>query len=107
MPEVFVDIPEHAPLTFPGHPTAPLGGQPQTEHLAITHLGWRSATGGHLGPNMTLVDIIHYNVQCGEEGFEIEVHGHVSFGERSDMAIDSRRNLLARPGTRDQYASRV
>ena len=40
--------------------------------------------------------------QCGQEGFEIAIHGHVSFGERSDMAVDSRRNLLARPGMRDQ-----
>src|SRR5205823_976067 len=35
----------------------------------------------------------HDDVQCDKEGFEIEFHGPVSFGERWDMAVDSRRNL--------------
>ena len=45
------------------------------------------------GVDMALVQIVHDDVQCDQEGFEIEVHGHVSFGERVDMAVDSRRNL--------------
>jgi hypothetical protein len=36
----------------------------------------------------------HEPIQGGQEGFEIAFHGHVSFGERCDMAEDSRRNLL-------------
>ena len=43
---------------------------------------------------MTLVNSVHDDVQCGQEGFESECHGHVSFGERVDMAEDSHRNLL-------------
>ena len=39
------------------------------------------------------VKIVRDDVQCDKEGFEIEVHGHVAFGERFDMAVDSRRNL--------------
>ena len=39
------------PYATPGHPTAPLGGQTETEYLAVTHLGGRSAISGHLGSN--------------------------------------------------------
>ena len=47
-----------------------------------------------MGLDVALVTIVHDDVQCDKEGFEIEFHGHVSFGERVDMAVDSRRNLL-------------
>ena len=52
---------------------------------------WNSC--GAQGFDVALVKIVHDNVQCDQEGFEIEVHGHVSFGERVDTAVDSHRNL--------------
>ena len=91
-------------LAFPGDAAAPLGRQAQAEHLTAHDLGRWPATGGYLGLDMMLVQIVHDDVQCSQEGFEIEVHGHVSFRERSDMAVDSRRNLLVRKDVRDQYA---
>jgi hypothetical protein len=56
---------------------------------------------------MTLVEIIHHDVPCDEEGVEIEVHGHVSFGERVKMTQDSCRNLLLSSSVRHPYASSV
>src|SRR5437867_9852192 len=71
----------------------PLGRQPQAEHLGVAHLCRWTTTGGQAGFDVALVKIVHDDVQCHKEGFEIEFHGHVSFGERVDMAVDSRRNL--------------
>src|SRR5262245_4707963 len=93
MPQMVAHISPEAALTVPWHAAAPLGRQPQAEHLGVTHLCRGTTTGGHTGCDGALVNIVHDDVQCDQEGFEIEVHGHVSFGERCDMAVDSRRNL--------------
>lgn len=94
MLQVFVPIAQDATLAFPRDTAAPLGRKAQAEHLAVAHQGGWSTTGRQLGPDMALVNIVYDNVQCGQEGFESECYGHVSFGQRIDMAEDSRRNLL-------------
>jgi hypothetical protein len=50
-------------------------------------------TSGHAGLDVALVKSVHDDIQCHKEGFEIEVHGHISLGERMNMAVDSHRNL--------------
>src|SRR4029453_2560261 len=64
-PQVFAYITHDAALAFPGHPAAPLGCSTQTEHLAITHESGWATTDGHLRPDMSLVNIVHDDVQCG------------------------------------------
>jgi hypothetical protein len=93
MPEMFAHIPHDTALTFPWDAAAPLDRQPQAEHLGVAHLSRWPPTGGQAGFDVALVKIVHDDVQCDKEGFEIEFHGHVSFGERVNMAVDSRRNL--------------
>src|SRR4029453_1459569 len=100
MSQMSLHITHNAPLTFPWHTAAPLDRQPQAEHLGVAHLRCWPSTGGHAGGDVALVKIVHEDVQCDQEGFEIEVHGHVSFGERVDMAVDSRRTLHSLPGER-------
>src|SRR5215470_16089354 len=93
MSQMFSYIPHDAPLAFPWHAAAPLCRETQAEHLGVAHLCRWPPTGGHAGLDVALVKIVHDDVQCDKEGFEIEFHGHVSVGERFDMAVDSRRNL--------------
>src|SRR4029453_1444357 len=90
---MFAPITNDPALTLPWHSAAPLGRQPQAEHLGDAHLCRWTTTGGHIGFDGALVNIVHNDVQCDKEGFEIEFHGHVSFGERCDMVVESRRNL--------------
>src|SRR4029453_5532860 len=98
MPQMFAHIPHNAVLAFPGDAAAPLDCQTQAEPLGVAHLYRRPPGGGHTRGDVALVQIVHDDVQCDQEGFEIEVHGHVSWGERVDMAVDSRQNfpLLSR-----------
>src|SRR5438067_10476327 len=93
MPQMLSHIPHDAALALPWHAAAPLGRQPQAEHRGVAQLCRGTTTGGHTGFDVALVKIVHDDVQCDKEGFEIEFHGPVSFGERWDMAVDSRRNL--------------
>src|SRR5438552_2490081 len=94
MPQMFSYITHDAALAFPWHAAAPRCRETQAPHLGVAHLCRWPTTGGHVGLDVALVTIVHDDVQCDKEGFEIEFHGHVSFGERVDMAVDSRRNLL-------------
>src|SRR5215510_8833847 len=93
MSQMVAHIPHDTALAFPGYAAAPLYRQTQAEHLRVAPLCRRTTTSGHAGRDVTLVKIVHDDIQCYQEGFEIEFHGHVSFGERVDMAVDSRRNL--------------
>lgn len=72
-----------------------VGGVPSG--WCVSECGGPRTTVAHLGSDLALVEIVHDDLQCGEEGFKIEVHGHVSFGERYDMAEDSRRTFSSGP----------
>src|SRR5215470_12499226 len=80
MSQMFSYIPHDAPLAFPWHAAAPLCRETQAEHLGVAHLCRWPPTGGHAGLDVALVKIVHDDVQCDKEGFEIEFHGHVSVG---------------------------
>src|SRR5262245_3330792 len=107
MSQMVAHIPHDTALAFPGYAAAPLYRQTQAEHLRVAPLCRRTTTSGHAGRDVTLVKIVHDDVQCHQEGFEIEFHSHVSFGERVDMAVDSHRNLPLLSSEQDQYASSV
>ena len=80
MSQMFSRITHDTALAFPWDAAAPLYRQTQAEHLRIAHLCWWTPTGGHAVVDVALVKIVHDDVQCHQEGFEIEFHGHVSFG---------------------------
>ena len=70
--------------------TGPLdsGRAPRVAHLCRWPPADRQA-----GFDVALVKIVYDDGQYHKEGCEIESHGHVSFGERFDLAVDSHRNL--------------
>src|SRR5207245_455575 len=105
--EVLVSIAKEASLALPGNATAPLRRQPQAQHLAVAQRGGRPATSGHLRPDMGLIQVIDHDVQCGEEGFQIEVHGSLSFRQQRVPERPRRNPSSLLPEGRDQYASSV
>jgi hypothetical protein len=82
MPQVFPDRAAHAALALPRDPAPPWRGQPHAEDCAIAHVGGGATMDLHLGVDILLVEIVDNDVQCHKEGFEIEIQGHISFGER-------------------------
>ena len=80
MPQMFSHIAHDTALAFPWDAAAPLDRQTQAEHLGVAHLCHWTTTSGHAGLDVALVKIVHDDVQCDQEGFEIEVHGHISLG---------------------------
>ena len=96
MPPVFSPIAQDTPRGFPGGTAAPLGCQALAEHFAVAHLGLRSSMGSHVGLNMALVEIIHDDVQCNEEGFEIEVQGILlERKKRADYGFSSKPSAFS------------
>src|SRR5712692_2886728 len=107
MPQMFAHITHDTALAFPWDAAAPLDRQTQAEHLGVAHLCHWTTTSGHAGLDVALVKIVHDDVQCHQEGFEIEVHAMSPLGKGSIWLSILAETFRSCPVRRDQYASSV